>query len=81
MKDPHAPDAHPSAGSRVGARIAHYELVGRLGAGGMGEVYRTRDSKLGRDVAIKVLPDAYLANADRSARFEREARDGVRRHR
>ena len=61
-------------GSRVGERIAHYELVGRLGAGGMGEVYRARDSKLRRDVAIKVLPDAYLANADRRARFEREAR-------
>ena len=55
-------------------RIAHYEIVAHLGAGGMGEVYRARDSKLGRDVAIKVLPDVHLSDADRSARFEREAR-------
>jgi serine/threonine protein kinase len=59
-----------TAGSRVGA----YEVIGPLGAGGMGEVYRARDSRLGRDVAIKVLPAELAANPDRLARFEREAR-------
>src|SRR5204862_2501284 len=51
-----------------------YEIIGPLGAGGMGEVYRARDSKLGREVALKVLPTEVSANADRLARFEREAR-------
>jgi hypothetical protein len=78
MTDQHLPAASRSGGgrggSRVGERIAHYEIVAHLGAGGMGEVYRARDSKLGRDVAIKVLPDVHLTDADRSARFEREAR-------
>ena len=55
-------------------KIAHYEIVEKLGAGGMGEVYRARDPKLGRDVAIKVLPGAFLDNPERRARFEREAR-------
>ena len=54
--------------------IAHYEIVEQLGAGGMGEVYRARDPKLGRDVAIKVLPGVFLENPERRARFEREAR-------
>ena len=58
------------AGARVGACIIH----GPIGLGGMGEVYRARDTKLGRDVAIKVLPSAFLADPDRLARFEREAR-------
>ena len=58
-----------SAGSRFGS----YEIVGALGAGGMGEVYRARDIRLHRDVAIKVLPAAVAADADRLARFEREA--------
>ncbi len=58
-----------AAGSRIGA----YEIVALLGAGGMGEVYRARDTKLGRDVAIKLLPDAYAMDPDRRARFEREA--------
>jgi eukaryotic-like serine/threonine-protein kinase len=57
-----------------GARIGPYEIVGSLGAGGMGEVYRARDPKLHRDVAIKVLPPAFAQDADRRARFEREAR-------
>ena len=57
-----------------GTRIGSYEIVGSLGAGGMGEVYRARDSRLQRDVAIKVLPDAVAQDADRRARFEREAR-------
>ena len=78
MTDQHQPGAAQSGGgrggSRVGERIAHYEIVAHLGAGGMGEVYRARDSKLGRDVAIKVLPDVHLTDPDRSSRFEREAR-------
>ncbi|MEO5898442.1 MAG: serine/threonine-protein kinase [Vicinamibacterales bacterium] len=56
-----------------GSRVGTYDILGRLGAGGMGEVYRGRDSKLGREVAIKVLPDLFVADADRLARFEREA--------
>jgi serine/threonine protein kinase/Tol biopolymer transport system component len=57
-----------------GSRIGAYEIVAKLGAGGMGEVYRARDSRLHRDVAIKVLPDAFTRDRDRVARFEREAR-------
>ena len=52
---------------------AAYEIVAAIGAGGMGEVYRARDTKLNRDVAIKVLPDAFAADPERLARFEREA--------
>src|SRR6266850_7336670 len=61
-------------GRLVGERFGPYEIGALLGAGGMGEVYRARDSKLARDVAIKILPDAFTADADRRARFEREAR-------
>ena len=57
-----------------GTRIGPYEIVSLLGAGGMGEVYRARDTKLERDVALKILPPAFTADADRAARFEREAR-------
>ena len=57
-----------------GRRLGPYEILSAIGAGGMGEVYRARDSKLGRDVALKVLPAAFAADADRMARFEREAR-------
>jgi eukaryotic-like serine/threonine-protein kinase len=57
-----------------GSRIGPYDIIGTLGAGGMGEVYRARDAWLQRDVAIKVLPDAFAQDADRRARFEREAR-------
>ena len=58
----------------AGARLGPYEIQAALGAGGMGEVYRARDTKLGRDVAIKVLPHSFRADAERLARFEREAR-------
>src|SRR5689334_22827090 len=57
-----------------GARLGPYEIVSFLGAGGMGEVYRATDSRLGRDVAIKVLPSSFSADADRLQRFEQEAR-------
>ena len=60
--------------SLVGRRIGPYEVRSVLGAGGMGQVYRARDTQLGRDVAIKVLPPAFVADRDRLARFEREAR-------
>ena len=60
--------------SLAGTRLGHYELVSILGAGGMGDVYRARDTRLGRDVAIKVLPAAFTSDPDRLARFEREAR-------
>jgi serine/threonine protein kinase len=58
-----------SAGTSLGV----YEIVAQLGAGGMGEVYRARDPKLGRDVAIKVLPDLFVDDPERVARFQREA--------
>src|SRR5262245_21382892 len=57
-----------------GTKIGSYEIAGAIGAGGMGEVYRARDVRLARDVAIKVLPPAFAADPDRLARFEREAR-------
>ena len=56
-----------------GTKLAHYEILEPIGKGGMGEVYRARDGKLGRDVAIKVLPDAFAENEERLARFKREA--------
>src|SRR5262245_41393155 len=59
-----------SAGSRLGV----YEVLSPLGAGGMGEVYRARDTRLGRQVALKALPDRFARDPDRLARFEREAR-------
>ncbi len=57
-----------------GTKLGPYEIVAPLGAGGMGEVYRARDTKLGRDVALKLLPPLFAADADRVERFEREAR-------
>src|SRR5512136_375753 len=58
----------------TGTRLGPYEIAGPLGAGGMGEVYRARDARLQRDVAVKVLPNAVACDPDRLARFEREAR-------
>jgi serine/threonine protein kinase/Tol biopolymer transport system component len=57
-----------------GSRVGPYEILAAIGAGGMGEVYRARDAKLGRDVAIKVLPEAFARDAERMARFQREAK-------
>src|SRR5215467_13508890 len=53
--------------------LAHYTIISKIGAGGMGEVYRARDMKLGRDVAIKALPAAFSTDAERLRRFEQEA--------
>jgi eukaryotic-like serine/threonine-protein kinase len=57
-----------------GTRLGPYEIVAALGAGGMGEVYRARDTRLDRDVAIKILPEAFTVDAERIARFQREAK-------
>jgi serine/threonine protein kinase len=57
----------------TGTKLGTYEIVGPLGSGGMGEVYRAHDSKLKREVAIKILPDEFSRDADRRSRFQREA--------
>src|SRR5213593_2965849 len=57
----------------AGIRFGAYEIVSALGAGGMGEVYRARDTKLNRDVALKILPESFVHDPDRVARFRREA--------
>ena len=58
----------------AGTRLGPYEIVAPIGKGGMGEVYRARDTKLDRDVAIKVLPEEFAKDNERLARFEREAK-------
>src|SRR5271154_2019030 len=58
----------------AGTRLGPYEIIAPLGAGGMGEVYKAKDTKLGREVAIKVLPAALAQDPDRLVRFEREAK-------
>src|SRR6266545_7277938 len=58
----------------IGTRLGAYEVLAPLGSGGMGEVYRACDTKLGRGVALKILPDAFAADPERLARFEREAK-------
>ena len=58
----------------IGPTLAHFKITGKRGEGGMGEVYRAEDSKLGREVAIKVLPEMVAGDAERMARFEREAK-------
>jgi len=62
------------SGLSPGTRLGSYEILAELGKGGMGEVYRARDSKLDRDVALKILPDVFAGDPDRVARFEREAK-------
>src|SRR6266446_6287039 len=57
----------------TGTRLGVYEVTAPIGAGGMGQVYRARDTKLNRDVALKILPDAFASDPDRLARFQREA--------
>ena len=64
----------PTLSLTPGARIGPFEVISSIGAGGMGEVYRARDAKLGRDVALKILPAAVASDGERLARFEREAR-------
>ncbi|MCA1582675.1 MAG: protein kinase [Acidobacteria bacterium] len=71
MSGPHDPAANRDL---TGSRLGPYEIRGRLGAGGMGDVYRARDSRLGRDVALKILPEAFASDPDRVRRFEKEAR-------
>jgi serine/threonine protein kinase len=61
-------------GLSAGTRIGPYEITGVIGAGGMGEVYRARDPRLGRELALKVLPEQFAVDASRRARFEQEAR-------
>ena len=61
-----------------GTRLGVYEITAQIGEGGMGEVYRARDTKLDRDVAIKILPEAFAADAERLARFQREAKTSRR---
>src|ERR1700732_3807411 len=58
----------------LGSKLGPYEIIAAIGAGGMGEVYRAKDTRLERDVAIKVLPEALVKDADRLRRFEQEAR-------
>ncbi len=58
----------------AGTKIGPYEVIGLIGQGGMGEVWQARDTKLDRDVALKVLPEAFTSDPDRLARFEREAK-------
>ncbi len=57
----------------VGSRIAHYDVTALIGEGGMGQVYQATDTKLNRDVALKILPEAFATDPDRLARFQREA--------
>ena len=63
----------------IGTTVSHYRVLEKLGAGGMREVYRAEDTTLGRHVAIKVLPDVFREDAERLARFEREAQPQARR--
>ena len=57
-----------------GTKLGQHEVLALIGAGGMGEVYRAHDTKLGRDVALKLLPESYARDPDRLARFKREAK-------
>jgi serine/threonine protein kinase len=64
-----------------GDALGVYSVTAKIGEGGMGEVYQARDTKLDRDVALKVLPEAFTSDPDRLARFERESSISRRRHR
>ena len=57
----------------IGSRLGHYEVTALIGEGGMGQVYQATDTKLGREVALKILPEAFATDPDRLARFQREA--------
>ncbi len=75
LETPHpALDLSQPSPFRVGTRLGPYEITGLLGSGGMGEVYRARDDRLGRDVAVKVLPSVFASSPERAKRFEQEAR-------
>ena len=58
----------------IGKTLGHYQITNQLGKGGMGEVFQAKDQILGRDVAIKVLPEEFARDTDRVARFQREAK-------
>jgi serine/threonine protein kinase len=60
-------------GLRPGTSLGHYDILALVGAGGMGEVYRARDTRLDRDVALKILPEAFVNDPERLSRFQREA--------
>jgi serine/threonine protein kinase len=68
----------PGAGSHdytmIGSKLSHYQILAHLGSGGFGDVYQATDTKLGRSVAIKLLPEAFARDAERVARFRREAK-------
>ena len=68
----------PAMPLEPGTTLGVYEVLSAIGAGGMGEVYKARDTKLDRDVAIKVLPDAFVNDPERLAHFQREAKARVR---
>jgi len=65
---------HGTLALTPGTRLGVYEVIAPIGEGGMGQVYRATDTTLGRQIAIKILPDAFASDPDRMARFEREAR-------
>ena len=74
MTDPVPEAPRSTTPSPVGRQLGAYEVLSLLGVGGMGEVYRARDTKLERDIAIKVLPPFFADDSERLRRFEREAR-------